>query len=308
MGSDRLQFTKMHGIGNDYVYVDGRDLGGCDPGMLSRTISDRHRGIGADGLIIVDPAGEGDDWDVRMRMFNADGSEAQMCGNGIRCVAKYAVDRGIVSEEGIRIATGAGILDVEVISEGGSVLGATVDMGEAMTRLRDLPMVIPGMDSSEHAIGLGIELDAFLPLHAHALKAAGTASIVSCVSMGNPHIVFWCERIDQIDLQLIGPDVETHDWFPERVNAHFVSVDSPDQVTVRTWERGSGETLACGTGASAVCAAGALEGRCNDTLHAVLPGGGLDLKFDRSSNHVLMSGPAREVFTGSIDPSILEVA
>jgi diaminopimelate epimerase len=307
MSVRELRFTKMHGIGNDYVYIDGRDPTIEDLPALARAVSDRHRGIGADGLIIVEPAEEGADWDVRMRMFNADGSEAKMCGNGIRCVAKFAVDRGMVNGPSIRVATGAGVLDVELLFEGDRVLGATVDMGLVRTCLRDVPVSIPGIDSGEQAIGFGVDLDEFIPHHAGALRSAGVASVLSCVSMGNPHVILWTDRPELLDLDVIGPAIEGHPWFPERVNAHFVRIDAPDRVLMHSWERGSGQTLACGTGASAVCAAGALEGRTNDAICAHLPGGELDLRLDRASMHVTMSGPAREVFTGTLDLFELEV-
>ena len=307
MSQRPLQFTKMHGIGNDYVYVDAREEGLENPEVLARAVSDRHRGIGADGLIIVEPADGASDWDVRMRMFNADGSEAQMCGNGIRCVAKFAADREMVRCSSVRIATGAGVLEVELLCEGDQVFGATVDMGPARIKLGEIPASIPGLDASERAIGLSVDLALFLPHSAAALRAAGVASVFSLVSMGNPHVVLWAERPELLELDAVGPQIESHPWFPERINAHFVRVDAPDRVLMRTWERGSGETLACGTGASAVCAAGALEGRTDDSICAQLPGGALDLRFDRSSMHVSMSGPAREVFTGTIDLNQLEV-
>ena len=307
MSERSLRFTKMHGIGNDYVYVDAREETIENPHELACALSDRHRGIGADGLIIVEPAESGSDWDVRMRMFNADGSEAQMCGNGIRCVAKFSVDHGMVKGPTIRIATGAGVLDVDVVSEGGQVLGASVDMGPARTCLGDIPASIPGFESSASSIGIPVDFTQFLSQSAAALNSVGVSGVISCVSMGNPHLVLWMERPELLDLAAIGPEVEMHPWFPERVNTHFVRVDAPNRVFMRTWERGSGETLACGTGASAVCAAGALEGRTHERICAQLPGGELDLRFDQSSTHVSMSGAAREVFTGTINLDHLEV-
>ena len=307
MTGRQLRFTKMHGIGNDYVYVDAREEQVDNPCSLATALSDRHRGIGADGLIIVEPTESQHDCDVRMRMFNADGSEAQMCGNGIRCVAKFVSDRGIVQGSTIRIATGAGVLAVDVIREGGEVVGATVDMGPARTTLGDIPAVIPGRQSTESSIGLSVDFSEFLPRSADALNAVGTSDLVSCVSMGNPHVVLWMERPEDLDLSVVGPEIESHPWFPERINAHFVHVEDANRVVMRTWERGSGVTMACGTGASAVCAAGVLEGRTHEHIHAVLPGGVLELAYDRSSTHVSMSGPAQEVFTGTIDLGHLEV-
>lgn len=307
MNTRELRFTKMHGIGNDYVYVDAREAEILDPSGLARAVSDRHRGIGADGLIIVEPSEEGSDWDVRMRMYNADGSEARMCGNGIRCVAKFSVDHGMANGPSVRVATGAGVLDVSLLFDGDRVRGATVDMGPVRTCLLDVPASIPGFEPGEQAIGLGIDLEEFIPQHAAALRSAGVESVLSCISIGNAHVIFWADRPELLDLNAIGPGIETHQWFPDRINAHFVRIDSRNRVRIYTWERGSGRTLACGTGASAVCAAGALEGRTNDSICAQLPGGELDLRLDRANMHVSMSGPASEVFTGTIDLAEFEV-
>ena len=301
-----LRFTKMHGIGNDYVYIDLTTEVVDDPARLARLVSDRHRGIGSDGLILIEPLGPGSEADVRMHMFNADGSESEMCGNGIRCVAKFAVERGMATASTIRVATGAGVLDVEVHREGGEVMAATVDMGRARTTCADLPAVIPGLDPAASTIGLDIDLEQLLPGRSEHLADCGVEPIISLVSTGNPHLVSWCDALERIDLASLGPALERHPWFPERINVHFVRVDSSDRVSMRTWERGSGPTLACGTGASAVCVAAALEDRTGASITARLPGGALELTYDRSSGHVSMRGPAVEVYHGEIDPDRLE--
>lgn len=301
MSQRPIRFTKMHGIGNDYVYVDLSRERVPDPAATARLVSDRNRGIGSDGLVLVEPLENGRDADVRMRMFNADGSEAEMCGNGIRCVAKFAFERGMTSASRIRVATGAGVLEIQTHQEDGVVVAATVDMGRARTRASAIPVVIPGLDPDASTIGLEIEFDHFLPSWKDQLCEAGVEPVISCVSIGNPHLVLWTERPESIALEPIGEALENHAWFPDRINVHFVCVESPHAVSMRTWERGSGSTLACGSGASAVCVAGALEGRTQDAITAGLPGGELDLVYDRANEHVSMRGPAVEVFSGEID-------
>ena len=301
-----MRFTKMHGIGNDYVYVDLAEFGVEDPAQVARLVSDRHRGIGSDGLVLVERLEPGDGADVRMRMFNADGSEAEMCGNGIRCVAKFAIEREMASGSQLRIATGAGVLDIEVHHDDGEVVAASVDMGVASTTCGAIPAGIPGLDEAASTIGLDVDFANLLPDRSEHLAAIGAEPVVSLVSTGNPHLVIWVENLDGLDLAAVGPELERHAWFPERINVHFVRVDAPDRVTMRTWERGSGPTLACGTGASAVCAAGALEGRTAEAITATLPGGRLELHHDRSTGHVVMRGPAVEVFAGEIDLARLE--
>ncbi len=274
-----MRFTKMHGIGNDYVYVDCFCEQVADPAALARTVSDRHFGIGGDGLILIMPS---DSADVRMRMFNADGSEAQMCGNGIRCLAKYAYDRGRVKSNPMTVQTPAGIKTVDLaVGSDGKVAAATVDMGEPILSPKAIPVSLEG----ERAVNVTLEV-------------AGQSLIVSCVSMGNPHAVAYVDDVAAVDLARIGPEVENHGLFPERVNAHFVQVGSPVEVTMRTWERGSGITLACGTGASAVCVAGVLTGRTGREITAHLPGGDLRIEWAEADNHVYLTGPATEVFSG----------
>lgn len=276
--SGTLRFTKMHGIGNDYVYVNLFDEDVSDPVPLAVAVSDRHFGVGADGLILIGPSEEAD---VSMRIFNADGSEAQMCGNGIRCVAKFAYDQGIVTGDTIRIETRAGVKTVTLFIESGLVARARVDMGEPRLNRGDLPMTGP---AEERCVDEPLEMN-------------GLELRVTCVSMGNPHCVIYVPDVKAVDLLRLGPAIERHAAFPERTNAHFVQVLSPREVRMRTWERGSGVTLACGTGASAVCVAGALTGRTERAILAHLPGGDLDMEW-AGDNHLFMTGPAAKVFTG----------
>lgn len=274
-----MRFTKMHGAGNDYVYLDGfAQKPPSDPADLSRRISDRHFGVGSDGLILILPSEVAD---ARMRMFNADGSESEMCGNGIRCVAKYVHDHGIARKPTLRIETGRGILTVALELRGGVADRVTVDMGEPILRSADIPTTLPGDPPVNASLTVGDELHP-----------------VTAVSMGNPHAVAYVPDVAAVDLTRLGPLVENHPAFPRRVNAHFVQVHSPAEVTMRTWERGSGVTLACGTGACAVCVAGVLTERTCRKLLAHLPGGDLGLEWSAADNHVYMTGPATEVFTG----------
>jgi diaminopimelate epimerase len=280
-----LPFTKMHGIGNHYVYVNGFAEHVDDPPAVARAISDVHRGIGADGLILVLPPEDPGAADARMRMFNADGSEAEMCGNGIRCVCKLLHDRGIARGPSLRVETGAGVLTLAyTVDEHDRVDRVTVDMGAPGLAPADLPA-----DPAHLEAANGVH---------HRLAVEGTAFDVVLVSMGNPHAVAFVPAVADVDLARLGPAVEHHPAFPQRVNMHFVEVTSSDEVVMRTWERGSGATLACGTGAAAVCVAGARSGRTDRRVLAHLPGGDLDLEWDERTGHVMMTGPAREVFSG----------
>ena len=275
-----MRFTKMHGLGNDYVYVDCFTEKLDDPRQLAIAISDRHFGVGSDGLILVMPSTEAAD--VRMRIFNADGSEAQMCGNGIRCVAKYAYDYGHTAANPMRVETAAGIKTIELqLGPDGKVVAATVDMGKPILEPEKIPVLI----RQARAVDVTI-------------KTASRALQMTCVSMGNPHAVFFVDDVASVPLAQLGPEIENHPVFPARVNAHFVQVHSPTEVTIRTWERGSGITLACGTGASAVCVAGVQTHRTLRKILAHLPGGDLKLEWCVSDEHVMMTGPATEVFTG----------
>jgi diaminopimelate epimerase len=274
-----MRFTKMHGLGNDYVYVDCFSEKVADARKLAVAVSDRHFGIGADGLILILPSAQGD---VRMQMFNADGSEAQMCGNGVRCVAKYAYDHGLAKANPMRVETAAGIKKIDLsFGADGAVATATVDMGVPVLD----PAAIPVTIRQARAVDV-------------TLKTSTRALQMTCVSMGNPHAVFFVDDVAAVPLAALGPEIENHPVFPQRVNVHFVQVHSRREVTMRTWERGSGITLACGTGASAVCVAGVQTGRTDRQLLAHLPGGDLRLQWRQEDDHVLMTGPATEVFSG----------
>jgi diaminopimelate epimerase len=276
-----MRFTKMHGIGNDYVYVDGFDQTIDDPTAMAEAVSDRHYAIGSDGLILILPS---ETADVRMRMFNADGSEGQMCGNGIRCVAKYAHDHGRSDANPMRVETAAGIKTIDLTIEDGRAVAASVDMGEPILVPAEIPMAV----DLNRAIDVPIEVN-------------GRSYTMTGVSMGNPHVVIYVDDVAAVDLAGDGAAIENHEHFPERTNIHFVQIESDGEVTMRTWERGSGATLACGTGASAVCVAGVLTGRTGRKLLAHLPGGDLELHWREDDNHLIMTGPATEVFSGVWD-------
>ena len=287
-----MRFTKMHGLGNDYVYVN------CfaeplpkDPAELSRRISDRHFGVGSDGLILICKSDNGAD--ARMRMFNADGSESEMCGNGIRCVAKYVYDHGIKQAETLRIQTGRGILTLNLEIKRGKTQRVRVNMGEPILEAAKIPTTLRGervVDQPLPAIGdISVR---------NWTAACGLDPRMTCVSMGNPHAVIYCQDTSQVPLEQVGPQLENAAEFPKRINVHFVHVQSPEEVTMRTWERGSGITLACGTGACAVCVAGALSGRTHRRIVAHLPGGDLELEWSEADGNVYMTGPATEVFSG----------
>jgi diaminopimelate epimerase len=272
-----MKFTKMHGLGNDYVFVDCSAERVNDPGGLARAISDRHRGVGSDGLILVCPS---DAADVRMEMYNADGSRAQMCGNGLRCLAKYVFERGLVPRNPMGVETDAGVLQVALVIENGVASRACVDMGR------------PSLDP--HSLPSTIEADRIVD---RPMTFGRQTHRVTCVSTGNPHAVIFVDDLDAVDLGTLGPLIERAPEFPERINAHFARVDGPRHVTVRTWERGSGPTQACGTGACAVGVAGAMSGRTEREVTVTVPGGDLDVRW-ADDDHVHLTGPAEEVFTG----------
>ncbi len=274
----------MHGAGNDYVYVNcfEEELPD-DIASLAQKISHRHFGVGGDGLILIRPSEVAD---ARMQMLNADGSEAEMCGNGIRCVAKYVYDHGIAKKPELRIETGAGVLDLSLETGGTDLVSqVTVDMGEPELEASRIPTTLV---ESGQVIN-------------HKVEFAGRAFEATCVSMGNPHCIVFVDRADD-DLVLgIGPKIENDPRFPQRTNIEFIEVISPTEVRQRTWERGSGETWACGTGASAVCVAGVLTGRTERRILNHLLGGDLILEWDEATNHVMMTGGASEVFSGNWD-------
>ncbi len=274
-----MQFIKMHGAGNDYVYVDCfRQPVDRDVSELARAVSDRHTGVGGDGLVLIGPSEQAP---VRMRMFNADGSEAEMCGNALRCVAKYAVEQGLASGDEFPVETGTGLLTVSIVEKSGRrVDQVQVNMGAPTLKSSDIPTTLPGDPP------LGVPL----PIGEDSFE-------VTCVSMGNPHCITFVEEITDAHVLTLGPQIETHAAFPNRVNAEFVRVLSPDAFEMRVWERGSGETMACGTGACAVAVAGVLTGRTNRQVRAHLRGGDLLLDWTEQGD-VLMTGPAVEVFRG----------
>ncbi|MGE3181464.1 MAG: diaminopimelate epimerase [Phycisphaerae bacterium] len=275
-----MRFTKMHGLGNDYVYVSTFDQSVNDPQSLAIAVSNRHRGIGSDGLILITPP-TSKDAHARMRMFNADGSESEMCGNGIRCVGKFVYDHGIAKENPLRIETGAGLLTLDLEIEDSRVARVRVDMGAPRLAAGEIPV----RAESNPVIGLPVSV--------------GERTIaMTCVSMGNPHAVAFVDDVAQFPLAEIGPRIEKHPLFPQRINAHIVQILDERTVRMVTWERGSGATQACGTGACAVCVACVLNGLTARTITAHLPGGPLDLSWDEKTNHVFMTGPATEVFSG----------
>lgn len=278
----KLHFTKMHGTGNDYVYVNLFHEKVTDPSGLAVRISDRHFGIGSDGLILIAPS---ETADCRMIMYNADGSEGAMCGNGIRCVAKYAYEHGIVSDKEITVETKSGIKSLKLTVEGGEVTYVEVNMGQAVLKPVDIPVKAEG--------------DTFV---AQKLNVDGVEYEVTCVSMGNPHCVIFTEGIDELDLEKIGPKFENHERFPDRMNTEFVEVIDDHIIKMRVWERGSGETISCGTGTCASTVAAVLNGYCRqgEEIEVRIRGGRLyDTYLD--NGEVLMKGPAEEVFVGEID-------
>ncbi len=278
-----MRFRKMHGLGNDYVYVSCFDQEIGDPVEVARKVSDRHFGVGGDGMILVMPS---EIADVRMRMFNADGSEGEMCGNGVRCVAKFAYDHDLARVNPMAVETLAGIKTIDLtLDADGKVASASVDMGEPILDPPAIPMIATGSASPNQAVNVPISV-------------CGESFEMTGVSMGNPHVTIYIDDVDSVDLEGIGPVIETDARFPQRVNVHFVEVISDVEVKMRTWERGSGVTLACGTGASAVCVAGVLTGRSGRKITAHLPGGDLMLEWRQDTNHVFMTGPATEVFSG----------
>ena len=279
MGAPALPFTKMQGCGNDYVVVDALRHPVRDPAALARAVTDRRRGVGADGLLLALPSQSAD---VRMRMFNPDGSEAEMCGNGLRCLARFAAERGLVPDPAVlRVETGAGVLDVQIRAETGRPLLVSVDMGPPRLERGEIPMLgEPGRVVDE------------------ALAVGGENVDLTAVSMGNPHAVLFVEDVAAAPLSQVGPRLENHTAFPRRTNVEFVQVLSRSEVRQRTWERGVGETQACGTGACAVVVAGVLSGRTDRAVTVHLVGGDLDVTW-REDDHVLLSGPAVEVFDGA---------
>ena len=297
-----MRFIKMHGIGNDYVYINGFAQEVRDPAALAKRVSDRHFGIGGDGLILVLPPETGTQAHIRMRMFNADGSESEMCGNGVRCVCKLAHDHqvtpGIQQANPMRIQTGTGVLSLDyTLDRQGKVDQVTVDMGEPILQPSRIPVNLPGESVVNHPIGDTFTWPGSL---AHWTQQVGMEAAMSCVSMGNPHVVFFVRDVAGVPLEVVGPIIEKHHLFPRRINAHFAQVMSRREFIMRTWERGSGITLACGTGACACLVAGVLTEHTDRQVLVHLPGGDLQLSWHENDRHVFMTGPATEVFTGEI--------
>ena len=273
-----MKFTKMHGCGNDYVYVNLFEETIADPAQLSIAVSDRHFGIGSDGLITIGPS---DVADVRMRIYNADGSEAEMCGNGIRCVAKYVYDHELTSQTTITVETGAGIKTLDLLVENGKVTQVTVDMGEPILAPEEIPVIAEGMRVVDEPI-----------------LVDGKEWRMTCVSMGNPHAVVFVDDVANLELEKYGPDFENHTRFPKRTNTEFVQVHSRTEASMRVWERGSAETWACGTGTCASVMACILNGYTDNKVLVHLRGGDLVIEYNPDNNHIYMTGPATEVFQG----------
>lgn len=260
-----MRFTKMEGLGNDYIYLNGLDGLPEDLPALARRMSNRHFGVGSDGIICICPS---DQADFRMRMFNADGSEGEMCGNGIRCLGKYVYDKGLTHKRKLTIETGGGLRTLELLTQDGLVKAVRVNMGR--------PQVRTAME----------------------LTAGGRMWQITPVSMGNPHAVLFVDRPEELDLEQLGPCFGHHAAFPQGVNTEFVRCAAPDRLVMRVWERGSGETLACGTGACAALAAAVVQGKCDRRAAVELPGGVLELEWPDNEMEMIMTGPANTVFEG----------
>ena len=260
-----MRFTKMEGLGNDYIYLNGLDGLPEDLPALARRMSNRHFGVGSDGIICICPS---DQADFRMRMFNADGSEGEMCGNGIRCLGKYVYNKRLTNKKKLTIETGGGLRTLELLTQDGLVKAVRVNMGR--------PQVEAAME----------------------LAAGGRMWQITPVSMGNPHAVLFVDRPEELDLEQLGPCFEHHAAFPQGVNTEFVRCAAPDRLVMRVWERGSGETLACGTGACAALAAAVVQGKCGRRTAVELPGGVLELEWPDDETEMIMTGPANTVFEG----------
>ena len=272
-----IKFTKLHGIGNDYLFINCFEEEVAEPAALSRAMSNRHFGAGADGIILILRSEVAD---FKMRIFNADGSEAEMCGNGLRCFSKYVFDHGLTERTGLAVETGAGILTVDLFTEGGRVSSVKVDMGPPRLDAREIPTILEGETIVDREV-----------------RVAGRDYRITLVSMGNPHCVIYVPNTMEYPVTERGPILEESSLFPRRANIEFVEVMNRTEVRQRTWERGSGETLACGTGAAAVCVAGVLTGRTDRKLTVHLLGGELELEWVEGGN-VFKTGPAREVYQG----------
>ena len=275
-----MKFTKMQGLGNDYVYVNCMEKEIEDPSGLAKQVSNRHYGVGSDGLILICPSEHAD---FEMKMYNADGSRGEMCGNGIRCVGKYVYDYGLTDQTEISVETLGGIKYLSLMVENGKVSQVKVDMGSPIFVPEQIPVKAGKLD----AVDVPIDVD-------------GKEYRMTCISMGNPHAVVYMDEIKELEIEKIGPKFEHHPCFPNRVNTEFAHVLNRQTVEMRVWERGSGETLACGTGACAVAVASMVNGLTDDSVTVRLLGGDLKIEWDREKNVVYMTGPASVVFDGEL--------
>lgn len=306
--SAMLEFVKYHGLGNDFILVDRLDARGVAPpwGALARGWCDRRTGIGGDGLLVLEPDTE---VDARLSIYNSDGSDGGMCGNGIRCVAKHLVERRKGRAGSLRIRTGRGVVVVEPRMEVQRFVGATVDMGAPVLEADLIPVNVDCAEST------GVEVSrprsnglVRVPIPIRLRQEwgawstdAGLDPLIRCVSMGNPHAVMFCDRPERVPLDSVGPALERHEMFPERTNVHVARIDTRSSATMRTWERGVGQTRACGTGACAVLVAAAIDGTLDREAILHVPGGDLHIRWDDRHGRVSMTGPATEVFRGVVD-------
>ncbi|HOF98948.1 MAG TPA: diaminopimelate epimerase [Paludibacteraceae bacterium] len=276
-----MKFTKMHGIGNDYIYINGFEEQLENPGELSIRLSDRHKGVGSDGLVIILPSSKAD---FRMQMFNADGSEAEMCGNAARCIGKYVYEKGMTDKTELTLETLAGIKTLQLfLDERNNVVSVTVDMGKPVLEAEKIPTTLPG----KQIVNFPVSFD-------------GINYAITCVSMGNPHTVIFTENIANMDIEKMGKKIENAPIFPRRTNVEFIEVIDKSRIEMRVWERGSGETMACGTGACASVVAGVLNGLVSRKATVELLGGNLEIEWNENDEHVYLTGPAETVFEGEI--------
>ena len=277
-----MKFTKMHGAGNDYIYIDGTKEHMTDAGKWAKRLSDRHFGIGSDGVVLILPS---DTCDFRMKMYNSDGSEAEMCGNASRCIGKYVYDKKLTNKKTIILETKAGVKTLELIVKNDEVSAVKVDMGEPCFESHRIPVTIEKNIVKDYPI-----------------EIEGNTYSVTALSMGNPHaVIFIDEDLANYPVHKIGPLLEKHPIFPQKANIEFARVITPDQIQMRVWERGAGETLACGTGACATLVAATLSGRINNIATLQLIGGKLQIEWNKKNNHIYMTGPAVTVYEGEIE-------
>lgn len=278
-----MKFAKLEGLGNDYLFTEDTPK---NPSRAARLLCDRHYGIGADGLVLIIPPDDPKDSDIQIRIFNPDGSEAEMCGNAIRCLGKYLFDRGKTKKQKLKVQTLAGIIPTVLMVRDGRVYRVKADMGEPMLEKSRIPM--QSMPGEEHSTAINEKI--FLDDH-KSFEFTG-------VSMGNPHAIIWVDDVENFDAKDVGPKIETNSMFPNRINVHFIQMVDEDLIRQKSWERGVGETLACGTGASASVVAGVLAGKIKRKSKVEFPGGILEIYWSEKDNHVYMTGPCKDVFEG----------